>query len=397
VNWPSRACPICQAAEASTLFRQRFEPVDGVSVIDGYDVVTCDRCGFAYADHIPDQRRFDQYYRDVSKYEYDQRGGEESDYDRDRMEVIADIVAPLISSEHARVIDVGCASGRLLYLLSRRGFKNVYGLDPSAGCVETARRLYDVNVVQGHLSDFPALPFRFDVVILVGVLEHICDLAGAMTRIRSIVAPRGVVYVEVPDAWEFSRWPNAPFQDFSIEHINFFSPRSLTNLFGSHAFDDELLLQNHRVQAYKTVMSNVSAAFRHSDAAPRPIVPDRESRPALQKYIDDCSTQERQIAERIDEIVRSQRPIVIWGVGTNATRLLRTTRLAKARIAAFVDSNSKYQGKSIAGRPIIAPSALRVSDEPILVVSRVFQNEIVAQIRQDLGDDKEIVTLYDVT
>src|SRR6478735_8813677 len=135
---PRRGCPICAATESSSLFYQRFEAIEGVSVIAGYDVVTCSHCGFAYADGIPDQARFDEYYRDVSK----------SEYDSARMDVIAEVVAPLIPNETARILDVGCASGRLLYLLARRGYHNVTGLDPSPGCVQTARRLYDIDVVQ---------------------------------------------------------------------------------------------------------------------------------------------------------------------------------------------------------------------------------------------------------
>ena len=388
---------MCAATAPSSLFRQRFEPIGGVSIVDGYDVVTCARCGAAYADGIPDQQSFDAYYRDLSKYEYDQRSGEESEFDRARMDVIARIVAPLIPGDNARILDIGCASGRLLYLLARQGFHNVLGLDPSPGCVETARRLYDIQVLQGHLGSFPTLPYTFDVVILVGVLEHIRDLAEAMARVRSITSPGGIVYVEVPDALEFVRWPNAPFQDFSVEHINFFAPVSLTNLFGAHGFEKVFVEQDHRVQAHRTIMSNISAGFRLTPDTGWSITVDVASRPALQAYVDKCSSEERRLRGRIDALVASQQPIIIWGVGTNATRLLTTSRLAQANITAFVDSNTKYHGKTVAGRPILPPAALRDGRDPILIVSRVFQTEISQQIRDTLGPDREIMTLYDIT
>jgi SAM-dependent methyltransferase len=367
-----------------------------VSIIDGYDVVTCGRCGFAYADGIPDQRQFDAYYRDLSKYEYHQRSGEESDFDRARMDVIASIVAPLVPTDRARILDIGCASGRLLYLLARRGFPNVLGLDPSAGCVDTARRLYDVEVLQGHLGQFPTLPYTFDVVILVGVLEHIRDVSAAMTRIRSLTTPRGLVYVEVPDALEFSRWPNAPFQDFSVEHINFFSPLSLANLFAVHGFEPVFVHQDHRVQAYRTIMSNISAAFRLTSKSDVGLTVDSASRTALQAYIAASTDEERRLREQIDALVTSQRAIIVWGVGTNATRLLNTSRLGQANITAFVDSNAKYHGKTVAGRPIVSPETLLDRTEPILIVSRVFQTEIARQIRDTLGQDREIMTLYEI-
>lgn len=390
-----RACPVCTAIEPISLFYQRFAPIEGVSILDGYRVVTCARCGMAYADEIPQQREFDNYYRDLSKYEYHQRAGEESQFDRTRMDLIADVVEPLIERKDARILDIGCATGRLLYLLAGRGFRNVLGLDPSPGCVEAAQRLYQVDARQGHLGALPEFGRKFDVVILVGVLEHIEALGDAMRSVRAILADGAIVYVEVPDALEFSRWPNAPFQDFSIEHINFFSPVSLTNVFAVHGFEPAFLEQNHRVQSHRTIMSNISAAFRYTGRETT-ISRDVDSEPALRRYIEKCTTEEEAVQARINELVASRRPIVVWGTGTNAARLLTTTRLAEANITAFVDSNSKYHGKTLAGRPIVPPGSLSRNGEPIVVLSRVFQDEISRQVRETFAGERDVITLYEI-
>ena len=231
------------------------------------------------------------------------------------------------------------------------GSPNVTGLDPSPGCAAAAARLYDVRVLQGNFGQFPVFERLFDVAILVGVLEHVRDLDTAMRQVASILSDDGVVYVEVPDVLEFSRWPNAPFQDFSVEHINFFSPRSLSNLFSRYGFASIASVQNSRQQAYRTVMSNVSAAFQKCAGAGSAAVRDDESQLALERYIKQCTAEEEAIRSQIDRIVDSRRSVIVWGVGTNATRLLATTRLADANIAYFVDSNSKYHGKSPRGPP----------------------------------------------
>ena len=64
---------------------------------------------------------------------------------------------------------------------------------------------------------------------------------------------------------------------------------------------------------------------------------------------------------------------------------MATSRLAEAEIVAFIESNSRYQGKTLHGRPILAPEALKDHPEPVLISSRVFQKEIAEQIRNDLG------------
>src|SRR5215216_6007568 len=97
----ARSCPICVASAPNPLFRQRFAPIDGATIISGYDVVTCENCGFAYADRLPEQSAFDDYYRAASKYEYHQRDSQESPYDRSRMSEIADMIIPLIPRSDA--------------------------------------------------------------------------------------------------------------------------------------------------------------------------------------------------------------------------------------------------------------------------------------------------------
>jgi len=75
---------------------------------------------------------------------------------------------------------------------------------------------------------------------------------------------------------------------------------------------------------------------------------------------------------------------------------MATSRLAEADIAAFIESNSRYHGKTLQGRPILAPEALRDRREPVLISSRAFQHEIAEQIRSGLGCGNELILLYNV-
>jgi hypothetical protein len=204
------------------------------------------------------------------------------------------------------------------------------------------------------------------------------------------------VYVEVPDATTFADWPNAPFQDFSTEHINFFAPRSLTNLFERRGFSHVWSEQNHRVQSHRTVMSNVSAFHRNAPVPPgTPMIRDDDTERGLRRYIASCRADEARLHERLQAVADAGREILVWGVGTHTTRLLATSPLGEAHVAAFIESNVRYHGKTLRGRPILAPEALLGRGEPVLVSSRVFQHEIVTQIRA-LGCTNQIITLYDL-
>ena len=70
-----RGCPVCGSQAKEMLFRQQFAPVGPVA---GYAVVVCEQCGFAFADGIPSRAGFERCYRELSKYEYQQRAERES-------------------------------------------------------------------------------------------------------------------------------------------------------------------------------------------------------------------------------------------------------------------------------------------------------------------------------
>jgi SAM-dependent methyltransferase len=392
-----RGCIVCGSTSRQVLFHQDFSAIEQATPLSGYDVAVCTDCGCAYADGIPDQGAFDQYYRDMSRYEYHQREGAESEFDQRRLKTIAELIEPHVPRRDARILDIGCASGRLLANLRERGFANVLGLDPSAACAAAARRLYAVDVLTMTLAELARTDETFDFIILVGVLEHLCDIDRSFAELRTILRPGGLAYVEVPDATTFVAWDNAPFQDFSTEHINFFGPVSLQNLMEARGFSRVFLEQNHREQSWNTVMSNISAVFRKSERPPgwAPTF-DHHTTVGLQRYIARCEAEDRKLRERIDAITDSKQPILVWGVGTHTARLMATSRLAEANIVAFIESNARYQGKTMRGRPILAPEVVKSRNEAVLVSSRVFQREIASQLRDELSCKNELILLYDM-
>lgn len=389
-------CPICGSERKKMLFQQRFSTISDVSIIDGYSVVVCKDCGFGFANNIPEQAVFDAYYREMSKYEYQHRGGQESEDDLARFQAISDIIKQFLHNTQARILEVGCATGRLLSLLKESGYCNVLGLDPAPVCAEVAQRLYGIRVLTSTLSDVSAVKRPFDFLILVGVIEHIRNLVPALAKIRNILSAEGLMFVEVPDITQFARWPDAPFQQFSTEHVNFFSATSLANLMQLSGFVQVFCQQDTRKQSHGTMMPVVSAIFRKGNPRSMSPVRDVETEQGLVEYICQSQQVDGHIRQTIDNIVVSDRPIIVWGVGTHTLRLLATSRLKEANICVFVDSNPKYQGKQLNGIPIIAPTNLKDRSEPILISSRVFQQDIKRQIQDELKCNNELILLYQV-
>lgn len=387
-----RSCSVCGSNAKKPLFQQRFSTM---LLVQGYTVVVCGNCGFAYADDIPEQDAFDAYYRDLSKYEYEHHGGRESEHDEARLRETAEALSKSIPGPQSRILEIGCSTGRLLAFLKERGFPNVWGLDPSPGCAEAARSLYGVPVLTASLSGLAESQEKFDFLIMVGVLEHIRDLQGALATIHQVLSADGRVYVDVPDATQFADWPDAPFQEFSTEHINFFSGRSLANLMEVHGF--RCLASEKAQQGFTqtTVIPSVQATFENSPAAPGGWTRDDEAEMRLLEYVRQSRTVDTRIRQIIDRAAIGK-PIIVWGVGTHTQRLLADGGLDKADICLFVDSNPKYQGQQLRGISVVSPESLKQRTEPILISSRVFQREIQGQIRDRLKLENELLLLYDV-
>jgi len=369
------------------------------SLHDGYDVVACRRCGCCYADAIPGQEVFDGYYRNMSKYEQPAMAGKINEYDLKRFQDVADRILPNLQKDNPHIVEIGCATGALLALLKKAGQQQVMGLDPSPACCRIAGEAYGVTARCGTLSD-NLLPERsVDFLILVGVLEHLRDLAPAMEKLRTLLAPRGRIFITVPDANRYSSGDDAPFQEFSPEHINFFGPQSLSNLMAAHGFKTIHCEQAEIRPSLSTMTPVLHGCFEKLEiVSTNPaLLFDEETVSGLKLYVERSRSENEVIQPRLEELASSGRAVTVWGAGAHTLRLLATSALGRANLKAIVDSNPLYQGKTVNGIPILKPAALTELPGAILISTRIYQNEIRNQIVNGLKLKHEVITLYKLT
>lgn len=387
-----RACPVCDGCESRTLFRQSFEQLSGARLLDGYDVVVCAQCGAGFAGDIPDQAAFDEYYHELSKYDYNDRAGDERPRTNQRFLDTAQTFAPAIPRLDAQILEIGCASGELLDVLVRRGFTEVAGVDPSPGCCRAARELYGVEGYVGTVFDMPRFERPPEFVILVGVVEHIRDVAGAVEELHRLLADGGRIYLEVPDASRFTASADAPFQEFSVEHVNFFSVQSLTNLMSAHGF--RAVETGRASRPLNDIAVPVAYGIYEKTSGRALIVKDTETETRLRAYIAGGSEEDARVRKQIEGAIAPGERIIVWGVGTHTQRLLANGGLDPDKVAVFVDSNPKYQQQRLHGIPVVAPEHLRNRSEAILISSRGLQQEIHDQIRYGLAIPNSVIKLY---
>lgn len=127
------------------------------------------------------------------KYKY---GKKRKAIQRHYFEVLSwaeDEVGGILEGWGRRALDVGCAYGFVVELLSRLGYEAV-GVDVSSYAARRGK-----GVVQ---ADAEHLPFRgetFDLVTCFAVLEHLFDPGKALKEIYRVLKPGGVLVATTPN------------------------------------------------------------------------------------------------------------------------------------------------------------------------------------------------------
>ena len=349
--------------------------------------MACGECSFVYADTSGDQKAYTQYYEELSKYE-DSRvasGGGDNALDLDRLAATGVIIAGLLAQrgKSSKILDVGCANGGLLNALRGLGFSELLGVDPSRKCVEQVRNS-GIAATQGTATDLSALngSATYDMAILSHVLEHVVDVKLAILEVRRLLSDNGIMYVEVPDASRYVQHRFVPFYYFDSEHINHFDAASLANL---AAVTGQRIIaigkRDLQVDGERTYPA-VWVALSSGQPQRVRLSHSGKLRKCVGSYIVRSSADARYPA--VERLAATQVPVLLWGAGSHAQRLLKDSPLAGCRIVGIVDRDRVKQGRTLLGLTIGDPdhALTDLSPDVVIVIASVLHAKaITAEIR----------------
>lgn len=114
-----------------------------------------------------------------------------------------DVIRRHLASGGGRFIDCGCGCGEYVAALHDRLGLDAWGIEFDE---EKVRQAQDNPLLQGRVSagDLQAIDRpdgAFDYALLNEVLEHVPDERKALSEVRRIVKPGGLVFVFSPNRW----------------------------------------------------------------------------------------------------------------------------------------------------------------------------------------------------
>jgi SAM-dependent methyltransferase len=363
-----RACPICDSSNIKNIRRVSFDMENILP--DYYFLACCKNCGFVYANTPAKAKDYEKYYNKHNKYSNTITIDSEADS-------IYEAVSPLVSkyiSKNDAVLDMGCGTGGLLINMRKDGYMNLTGCDPSAASIKKLKEK-KIKCVTGSIYDVPDKNLRkFNTILLSGVLEHLYDLKKAVRNISLYLKPESKIICLVPDVLNYYRFPAALPYYINIEHINHFSPGTLSKLFEYGSFS---LLES----------VNVTIKFGAINAPVIMAVFENQKKNDIsynktRNYLKDLDLRQKATGKTIDKIVDSKKRVAVWGTGNFARSVLENTDLKKANISFFVDNNPDMAGKEFFGYKVATPNSLKDFKGTILVLSILYFKDIEEQIKK---------------
>ena len=270
---------------------------------------------------------------------------------RARLASQIDFFAPF-TPEAARILEIGCATGELA-AATREALRparyEAIELSP-AGLQAAGRvdRLYTEPLP--ILLATGAMTSRFDIILMSHVLEHLNDPAAELEAMLKVLAPRGTLFLEVPNGAGHRRLAI----DDNRSHLHFFSASSLVRLLANVGFETIATATDVRLDArYADSLQVMARRFETPTWSPTSL----SDHPLL----------------------AGETRIVVWGAGSLADELLANAFDA-GRIDFFIDRDPAKAGTTCLGREVRAPDALGQEPRTILINSIDFAEAITADI-----------------
>ncbi len=246
-----------------------------------------------------------------------------------------------------RIIEVGCGRGALLELLNHSGFNNIQGYDP---------------VIKNEYNKFVLAEYwngNCDIVPDLLILRHTLEEIPYLDNFLSIIKKEKIrnIYIEITNV-SYGLKNNDPFSLYP-ECENLFTISSLSKIMSKFGY----------------VLDDVTTFFDGNWAG------------CWFRTVDNNKNELNLVKLYRLNILKLEKPIVLWGAGGRGSNILSFCNLHKEDIEFVVDVNKAKIGKYIPpnGQKIISPKEIsKVNPKTIIVSSKKFLKDIKFYLNKNI-------------
>jgi hypothetical protein len=290
----------------------------------------------------------------------------------------------------SRVAEVGSNDGYLLEHFVAAGVP-VLGIEPAANVAAAAVARGVPTVVRFFgreaAGDLVAQGGQADLVVGNNVLAQIPDLNDCVAGMKVLLAPRGVITIEVPHLMRLIE--GNQFDTIYHEHFFYFSFLTLETIFAGHG------LTLFDVEELATHGGSVRVFARHAEDPSKPVgervtalraVEEAAGFRGLERYetfAEQVYETKRKLLEFLIEVKRQGKSVAGYGAPGKGNTLLNYCGIRTDFVDYTVDRNPYKHGKFLPGThiPIFPPARIEeTKPDYVLILPWNLTDEIVEQM-----------------
>ena len=199
-------CPICDT-NSFKIYKTINSFVEKIP--DGLDrrqevnvnIYKCNSCKLLKTEDLNQKTKFENLYRSES-ISFDaslskHKNSSSSTLTNDELKIIS-------KKPPASLLEIGCGAGHFLQRAHNHGYE-VLGIDIDSKAIEFVKEKLKLNVLNTDLSSLN-INKKFDVIVLIGVFEHIEDPNNLINLIKSLLKKDGEIMVALPNVFSINRF-----------------------------------------------------------------------------------------------------------------------------------------------------------------------------------------------
>jgi len=234
-------CPICGSKDNYTvIYKRNFNELDfNVDIFSArrlpdrvhYQIIRCNNDGLIRSNPVLDGYILDSLYKD-SKFKYNE---EIENLTISYLKAIEHVLCCL--PKMARILEIGCGNGFVIKALYDRGYKNIFGIEPSADAVQKADITIQNKIVVDIFKPEIFQPNLFNFIYFFQTFDHMQYPTDFLKLCYSLLLPGGSILAFNHDIDSLPvkiLGERNPIID--IEHIYFYNKKTIKKIFEKNNF-----------------------------------------------------------------------------------------------------------------------------------------------------------------